>query len=45
MTKTTINYLFPPDQIDNMPTWRYIALRPCGATFKDEEGDASMKLR
>ena len=24
MTKTTINYLFPPDQIDNLPTWRFV---------------------
>jgi hypothetical protein len=21
---TAINYLFPPDQIDNLPTWRFV---------------------
>lgn len=24
MTKTSINYLFPPDQINNLPTWRFV---------------------
>jgi hypothetical protein len=24
MANTSINYLFPPDQIHNLPTWRFI---------------------
>ncbi|HEY7310115.1 MAG TPA: hypothetical protein VH643_12205 [Gemmataceae bacterium] len=24
MTKSSINYLFPPDQILNLPTWRFV---------------------
>ena len=24
MTKTSISYLFPPDQIGNLPTWRFV---------------------
>jgi hypothetical protein len=24
MAKTSINYLFPPDRVDSLPTWRFI---------------------
>lgn len=24
MTRTSINYLFPPEQINNLPSWRFV---------------------
>ena len=37
MAKTSINYLFPPDQIGNLPTWRFVLHFKKPAWFADSK--------
>jgi hypothetical protein len=35
MAKTSINYLFPPDQIERLPTWRFVLHFKVPAELRD----------
>src|SRR5438874_254831 len=37
MSKTGINYLFPPDEIHNLPTWRFILHFKAPFLFRDSK--------
>src|SRR5262245_20009711 len=42
MTKTSINYLFPPDLIENLPTWRFVLHFQAPAWFADAKTRKAM---
>ena len=46
MAKTSINYLFPPDQINNLPTWRFALHFKAPSLFRDRKtAEAAARLK
>ncbi len=42
MAKASINYLFPPDQIDALPTWRFVLHFKAPAWFRERKLKAAI---